>query len=182
MPLNQNEVLVGAGVVSIGSYTAAGAPASDLADVGHLSAPFGFAPTFNDTQITSERARGPIKVVPGDDVYTLTIPLQQANVENLRIALRQAPAAKQGTTPDFTLYGAQSVEQYHQVKIVGPGTGTNGNRTLEFWRCQVSGFSGYQFAKNAPQLVTLSLIAVFDDSAVFDPGAPSGSFYRLVDA
>ena len=176
MATDSTKILVGAGTAYIGDYVAA-AGAATLVDVGHTHKPVSYAPEFKNYDVESERAFGVIKSSPVDAMIKVTVPMMETTAQNLRIAMRQPSANISGSAPNNTILVGDPKEQYHQIKISGPGPGTNKARDIFFWKCQVESMKEVGIAKGDVQVYDVVFRVLYDDSV-----ATADKFFKQVDS
>ena len=118
MATDATKIIVGAGTFSIGDYTSSGG-AGSLTDVGHVKSPFELGSSYENFDVTTERATGIVKTVPLNDSYTLKVYMHEATGEHMRIILGQPSARLSGTSPDDTLLvGDESVAGVKVKEVV----------------------------------------------------------------
>ena len=162
MATNNNNVLVGAGVLSLGVYQPAGGAAT-LVDAGH-SRNLALAVAHENFDVKTDRAYGLIKKIPIETSYRITGILDESTPENWRLLLRLATGNLTGTPPNQTLDLGDPKEVYYQTKLDIPGIGTNKTRAIVFYK----GFSDLSgdipFQKAAVQNLPFTIDCLYDDS------------------
>src|SRR3972149_12002430 len=177
MAVSDSSVLVGVGVLTIGTYTASGGAGGTMTDVGHIRS-LAVANSRENFDVETDRAFGIIKRVPIKMSQQITAMLDESRLENFRIAFAQ-PAANlsgTGTTQNGTLLIGQPAEQYHQAPIVGVGVGSTASRTWTFWKCAAVLNGEIPFQKAAVQNIPLSLEVLYDSTL-----STADKFGKIVD-
>lgn len=167
MATSTDNIVIGAGVVSVGAWVTAGG-AGSLTDVGHTKTPVTLAITHELFEVTSERVGGVVRSVPQMTRAKLKVPMQEGTPEHWRIALRQAAANLTGAPPDLTLVVGEAAEQEHQVQVVTPGLGSTNVRTFTFWKCTLESVSEVPFAKGGEQIIEITFDVLLDESLATD--------------
>lgn len=141
--------------------------------------PVTLAPSFEDFEVVSERAQGVMDKYPQLARYKVKIPIMEAIMANFTMALREPTANQTGTPPDLTLkVDGPAVKKYHQVTIVGKGTGTTGVRTITVFKGSIESVSEVPFAKGAEELLEIVIDCLWDDTIA----AAAGRILKIVDA
>lgn len=169
MGVDPKKIAIGAGVLSVGPYVAAGA-AGTLVDAGltkeatsllYKVAKYEYG---NGEQVFS--AQG---AAPTDVEMELKAVMAEADLEKLQWLLSQPAANLTGTAPNKSLLLGEPVEMYHQVQLVTKGVkGTNGtaaSRTFTGWRGYIKNVEEIKFAKGSEQLFSVT-IGFFEDLTV----------------
>ena len=177
MGVDDTKVKVGAGVISIGEYVAAGGAAT-LVDIGHTDQPFAINSNFESFDVESERTDGLILTVPIKSTYEVEFSVLEVTPGRLAQIFRQAAGSVTGTAPNQTIVITSAVSRLFQIQIVGKGIGTTGVRTVTFWRCQPVSCEPILHGKAAVQAYR-ALFRVLYDSSV---NPPAGEYFKQVDA
>ena len=178
MATNTGNIAIGQATVSVGAYVAAGG-AGSLTDVGHTKGPTTLNVTGNDYSIATEQSFGTIRKVPISASVKVKVMMDEATLDNLRVAFRQASAQLTGTAPNKTLLVGNITEQYHQVQIVtkGAGSTTPATRTITIWRAIVESVEEIAYGKSAEQTFAVTFDCLYDDSV-----ATGDKFLKVVDS
>jgi hypothetical protein len=180
MPTSTN-ILIGPATFSIGDYPAAGNPpvnTPSYVDVGHTKGPTEYAPNFSDYEVKSEQAYGVVKKVPLEAAFTVKVPILEATVTHLRYAFRNPSTQVTGTPPNVTFAITKPSEQYHSIRLAGPGLGTNKIRTVYFWKCIVTEVAPISVAKADTQSFQITFTVLYDDSV----STANGEFAKSIDS
>lgn len=169
-------ILVGAVEVDVSNYVTAGG-AGSFSDFGHHKTPVEFSPNWTNYEVRSERAYGPIKIIPIDANFKLKVALLEGTCANQRIIMRQPSGNLTGTPPNLTLLVGAPVEQYHQIKMIAPGLGTGLVSTYIFWKCLAGEAAAITYGKSIEQVYEVTFTSLFDDSV-----ATGDKFYKRVDS
>ncbi len=164
MPADVAKIIFGAGTFSIGAYVAAGG-AGTLTDVGHTEGPVTLATTTETVDVGSEQVIGTMRRVPTGRTFKLKVPMKQAELERLRVALLQPAANLTGVAPDQTLRVGTPAEQYHQGQLVAKGPGTTSTRTITLWKLFAENPEDIAYSKGpTPQIINVTFDALYDES------------------
>lgn len=163
MTLDATKICIGAAVVSMGDYVAAGG-AGSLVDVGHTKGPVTLDCKTTLYTVKSERTAYALDQVPTDQEISFKLQLSQSELENWR-RMMNAPAANlTGSGSNKTLLIGSIGSNKYQVQFVVPGVGTTRARTITFWKVVVKTAGTVSFAKSGEQVVELDCEAMYDDS------------------
>jgi len=176
MAVSDSSVLVGVGVLTIGTYTASGGAGGTMTDVGHIRS-LAVGNSRENFDVETDRAFGIIKRVPIKMSQQISAMLDESRLENFRIAFAQPAANLSGTAPNLTLLIGTPAEQYHQATIVGVGVGSTAVRTWTFWKCAAMLNGEVPFQKAAVQNIPLSLEVLYDSTL-----STADKFGKIVDA
>lgn len=178
MATTDGNVLIGAATVSIGAWVSAGG-AGSLTDVGHTKDPSTIGVAHENYEQPSESQMGPVKIVPTKMGITVKIPILECTPDLLAIAMRQATANVTGTAPNKTVLIGDPVEQYHQIMLVskGPGSTTQGTRTITIWKAQVTNVGEWAHGKAVPQAPDITLTLLKDNTVT-----TNGKYFKIVDS
>jgi len=184
MTLNNNYILVGAGIVKMGAYTAAGAAASPMNDLGHTLSPTELSTNIENFEVITERSFGRVKAVPTNAEFSIKAEFAQAEAALLQQFLRQGSGQLTGTAPNQTFGMNDPLEVYYQLSITGPGTGTNKLRVLTFWKTQPLTMEPIPFAKAGVQKYGVTFGVFRDDSVIAVPAGTTlpGVYFMQVDS
>jgi len=174
---SSGNLLIGAGVVTIGAWVTNGG-AGTLADVGYIEAGIVLQDTAEDFLAETENTQGALKSVPMRKTVTLQIPMAEATLANWKLAMRQAAANLTGTVPNQTLLVKNETETYYQAQVVTKGPGTTGVRTITLWRLAGNAREAVTFTKSGKQVLNVTFNVLEDDS--FSAGG--SQWYKIVDA
>lgn len=179
MAQNADNILIGAANIYIDDYVAAGSPVASPTEVGHTRGPVTVTPAFTDYEIKSEQAASTIRRFPTDFTVTVKVPMIEATLDHWREALRQPSGnlTGDGSSTDKVLLVGLAQEQYHQVKILGPGLGSAGTREIWIWKGIVTEVPEYSITRESEQLLNVSILAAYDDSV-----ATADKIMKVVDA
>lgn len=174
MALDATKILVGAGVFKITAYVTTGGVGTGIADLGHTLSPLKYSAAYENFDVETERSVGTVLTFPVKVDHTVEVTLGQAELDNLRIALRLGSANLSGTN---ILYVGDPISQYHQIQMVGPGPagGTQG-RTVTMWKAQVINFDEWSFAKAGVQGLAVKFRLLRDDTVTTD------KYFKITDA
>lgn len=183
---NAENIVLGRADVSISPWVT-NAGAGTFAALGHIAGPVTIENSWEDYEVKSEQQLGAVGFVPTSYAVKLKFSIMESLLENWRIALRLLAAQKTGTTPNFTLAIVDPTEVYHQVKFVGKpirsaltGLGPNpGSRTILAWRASIGSVEPVGLAKDAPQMLAVTLNCAYDESIAAPTTA--GRYYQVVD-
>lgn len=178
MATNTGNICIGAAQVSIGAYVTAGG-AGTLTDVGHTKGPTTLEATYNDYEIVTEQSFGAIRRIPISAAIKVKVMMDEATLDNLRVATRQVSGNLSGSAPNKTLLVGNISEQYHQVQIIGkgPGSTTPATRTITAWRAIVETVTAISFGKQPEETFEVTFSLMFDDSV-----STSDKFFKVVDS
>ncbi len=180
MATDTSKILVGAGVVSLGDYVAAGSGGT-LIDVGHCKEPVVMTAAYTDFDVVSERAFGILRKVPQDMAITIRVPQLEVTPERMRVALRQPSGNLSGVSPNETLLvgdpASTDAELYKQIEIVGPGLGSTLVRTVTAWKCVVMELAEIAFAKGDSMVFNVTFGVLYDDSV-----STADKFFKSIDS
>ena len=179
MATNTGNIAIGACQVLVGAYVTAGGPQGTMVDCGHTKGPTTLNVTGNDYEIATEQSFGTIRKVPISASVKVKAMMDEATLDNLRIAFRQATGQLSGTAPNKTLLVGNITEQYHQVQLVTKGTGatTPATRTITIWRAIVATVAEIAFGKSSEQTFEVTFDCLYDDSV-----ATGDKFLKVVDS
>jgi hypothetical protein len=175
---NTGNIAIGVATVSVGAYVTAGG-AGSLTDVGHTKGPTTLTVTGNDYAVATEQSFGTIRKVPISATVKVKVMMDEATLDNLRTAFRQASSQLTGSAPNKTLLVGNITEQYHQVQIVTKGTGgtTQATRTITIWRAITETVAEIAFGKGNEQTFEVTFDCLYDDSV-----ATGDKFLKVVDS
>ncbi len=170
---------VGAAVVSLGAYVAAGG-AGTLTDVGYIKEGVELHDQTEDYELETENTQGPLRSVPIKKDVTVKVVMAENDLDKLAKLVRQAAAALTGAAPNKVLSVSGDQEMYFQLQIVTKGvagaTGVYGTRTITCWRAVPKTRDAIKFTRKGEQVVGVTFKLMEDPSA-----ASSGSFYKIAD-
>lgn len=175
MATDTDNVLVGAGVLSVSDYVTAGG-AGAFTDIGH-SRSLALTKSQENFDVETDRAFGIIKRVPTKASLQLNGIMDECTLENVRVAFGQLAGSLTGTPPDMTLLIGEPEEQYHQLTVDVIGVGTTAARTWTFWKCFAGVNGEIPFQKAAVANVPFTFECLYDDSV-----ATADKFGKVVDA
>lgn len=110
----------------------------------------------------------------------LKVKLQEGTIPtNMRAALGQPIGNVTGTVTGYIIgVDASAVEQYHQLKVVGPGLGTNKTRTVYAWRACIKDMGSWAMKKDGTQELDLTFLILEDRSGTSTLG---DTFLKIID-
>jgi hypothetical protein len=177
---NTNQIAIGVATVSIGAYFTAGG-AGSLTDVGHTKGPTTLSIAYEDYELVTEQSFGPLRNIPISAKVNVKAMMNEATLDNMRVAARQATAQLSGSAPNKTLLVGNINEQYHQIQIVTKGpagaAGVASTRTITIWRGIVRNVEEISYGKQPEQTFTVTIACMFDDSV-----ATGDKFLKIVDS
>lgn len=180
MAVDSKKIAIGAGVLSVGAYVAAGS-AGTLTDVGLTKEGTELAFKVTKAEVgNGEQVFGPQLAVPTDVEMELKAVLGEADIDKLQWIFSQPTANLTGTAPNRSLLLGEPTEDYRQVQLVTKGIkGTNGtaaSRAFTGWKAFVKSVEPIKYAKAAEQLYSVTL-GFCEDVTV----ATADKFGKLVD-
>lgn len=178
MATNTGNIAIGKAQVSISAYVTAGG-AGTFVDVGHTKGPTTLSVNGNDYAVKTEQSFGTIRKIPIDAEVKLKVLMDEATLDNMRIAFRQASGQLSGSAPNKTLLVGDITEQYHQIQIVTKGTGSAvpATRTITIWRAIVASMAEISYGKSQEQTFEVTFDVLYDDSV-----ATGDKFLKDVDS
>jgi len=177
MAQDATKVHVGRAIIYTGAWvTAAGA--ATLVEVGHTSAPFEFAPNFENFELESEQSQGPIISRPVRQTFDIKIPIMETVARLMAEAMGQPAGNVTGTGNNLSVAVNDRIAQFHQVVAECEGPGTNALRTFKFWRCQYISMEAMQIGKSVAQQFIATLRVLRDDSVA----SGTGKYFQRVDS
>lgn len=174
MATDSSKIFMGPGVFSYGAWVTAGG-AGTLADGGHIRGPVTKTINWENYKPPLERSQFPVIAAPSSGTCLIKVPLIETTPDLLAVCMRQLAANLSGTAPNKTLRVGNPISLYYQATIVGTsafglatagggGGGTNGIRTLTFWKLQVQSIAEIMFGKGVEQGHEITFEAFLDET------------------
>lgn len=160
MSVDSKKIAIGAGVLSIGPYVAAGG-AGTLVDVGLTKEGTELSLKITKAEVgNGEQVFGPQFAVPTDVEMELKAVMGEADIDKLAWLTSQPSGNLTGTAPNKSLLLGEPEEQYKQIQVVSKGIrGTNGtaaSRTFTGWKGFVKSVEPVKFAKGSEQVYSVT--------------------------
>lgn len=177
MAVTLTNILIKAGIVSIGDYvTAKGA--GTLADAGATIGGISLQ-VKTETHVTeADQYLGELMRTPSKRTAELKFVMEESDLEKWRLMSEQPAANLTGVAPNKTLLtDADAAEQYHQIAITTKGVGTTKVRTITLWRCVIVNSEPISFKKDEEQKVAVT-VAVLEEIS----GTGLDTLFKTVDA
>lgn len=174
-------ILVGAPAsFSIADWITGRAISSTYTDCGYTSAGVTIDPKTELYEVHVDQTLGALAALPKGRSMELKVKLQEGTIPtNLRAAFGQPSTNVTGSVSGYTLgVDASAVEQYHQLKIIGPGLGTNKTRTVYAWRAAMKDMGSWMMKKDGTQELDLTFIILEDKSGTSTLG---DTFLKIID-
>ena len=150
MSQNVANVQVGYALAYYSAYVTAGGSGS-FTEFGYTSDPLEIAPQYETFDVNAEQASAPIKSIPLATAYTVKVPAMESTPAITAIAFRQPQSNISGTGANLTVLFGRAQEIYYQLKVEGPGPGTNSLRTYLFWKAAAQELGPVQIGKGVVQ-------------------------------
>jgi hypothetical protein len=174
-------ILVGApSSFSIAAYLSGRTVSSTYTDCGYTSAGVTIDPKTELYEVHVDQTLGPLAAIPKGRSMEIKVKLQEATIPtNLKAALGQATTSVTGSVSGYTLgVDASAVELNWQLRIIGPGEGTNKTRTIYAWKAAIKDMGSWMFKKDATQELDLTFLVLEDVSGTSTLG---DTFLKIID-
>jgi hypothetical protein len=137
--------------------------------MGDLAAASEFAWEEEIKKIYTQHSRLPVKTYKGDSTYTLSVPLAEWSLENIKVVMGSAASitAEGAGRRRLTFGGGTSLVVYDDVLLILPGP--DGKKVaLVLYRCSISASGSISWAKDENAKLPLKIQVLADTSRAVD--------------
>jgi len=163
-------VLLGGSEIFLSVKTVNGA-AGTFFSAGYTRGDATLTPNFEDLEVYSEQSLSPVNVFAVGAKFQYEFELLQNNLQNMRVAMRQAVACLTGAANGTLLVFNEPVNEYFQMKVVGPGAGTGTTHagtlidTYLWWNVKVRMNGGLPYGIKTVQAIKV-IASILPDSTI----------------